>query len=66
MQKEDFFFTFIYFFLKEASKLYELQAHSSLDLPPVWLGGPLCQDGGTSLLHVLREISFHLVDLIIS
>lgn len=54
------------FVFKRASKLCELQAHSSLDLPLLWLGGALCPDVGATLLHVLREVSSHPVDLVIS
>lgn len=53
-------------FLKRASKLYELQTQSSLDVPLLWLGGPLCQDVGALVLHILREVSSHPVDLLIS
>lgn len=56
----------VFLFLKRASKLYELQTQSSLDVPLLWLGGPLCQDVGALVLHILREVSSHPVDLLIS
>lgn len=57
MCKRKIFLYSFFFFLKKSSKLYELPIHSSLDLPLLWLGGPLCPDVGAVSLHVLREVS---------